>query len=172
MESISSDVLNIIRAAIRLEINGKNFFDFASDETQNSLGKKMFKKLSNDEVQHLKVFSELFTEALNTDEWKRFVSNEEKNASTVIEELKSRVRRSEGKGEQEALRIGMELEQKAIDFFEKSARETGNKKASEICKKICDEERWHFDLLQSQLDSLTNTGIWIDSAEFRMDGKY
>ena len=172
MENISRDVLNIIREAIKLEINGKNFFDFASEETHNSLAKKMFKKLSNDEIQHLKVFSDLFTSALGGDEWKKFVNREEQNASSLIEDLKSRVRNSERASDQEALRIGMELERKAIDFFEKSARETSDKKASEICKKISEEEKWHFDLLQAQLDSLTNSGMWMDVAEFRMDGKY
>jgi len=38
--------------------------------------------------------------------------------------------------------------------------------------RICDEERLHYDLLQAQNDSVTNSGFWLDVAEFRMDGKY
>jgi rubrerythrin len=44
--------------------------------------------------------------------------------------------------------------------------------AREIFKKMCEEEKFHYDLLQAQHDSLTNSGFWFDSAEFRMDGKY
>ena len=44
--------------------------------------------------------------------------------------------------------------------------------AKEILNQICDEERFHYDLLQAQYDSVTNDGFWLDSAEFRMDGKY
>lgn len=37
---------------------------------------------------------------------------------------------------------------------------------------IADEERFHYDLLQTQYDSVTGSGFWLDSAEFQMDGKY
>ena len=37
---------------------------------------------------------------------------------------------------------------------------------------ICDEERFHYDLLQSQYDSVTNSGFWLDVSEFRMDARF
>ena len=66
----------------------------------------------------------------------------------------------------------MELENKAIEFFNKSAQEVADPAAKEILNQICDEERFHYDLLQAQYDSVTHDGFWLDSAEFRMDGKY
>ena len=44
--------------------------------------------------------------------------------------------------------------------------------AKEIFEKIADEERFHYDLLQAQYDSVTGSGFWLDSSEFQMDGKY
>jgi rubrerythrin len=82
------------------------------------------------------------------------------------------MKRAEGKSEVEALRIGMELEQKAIDFFIASAAKLGDPKAKEIFEKIADEERFHYDLLLAQHDSVTGSGFWLDSSEFAMDGKY
>jgi rubrerythrin len=66
----------------------------------------------------------------------------------------------------------MELERKAIDFFEKSTREATVPQAKEIFDKICEEERLHYDLLQAEYDSVTKSGFWFDVAEFRMDGKF
>jgi rubrerythrin len=175
MDRIDNQVLGIIKEAIKLEINGRKFFQHAQEVSQNALGKKMFQKLADDESRHLKEFGDLFSEVLNSDDWKKYASQEEKGDSRLIEELKLRIKnhdREKGTSEIEALRIGMELERKAIDFFGKSAQESSDLKAGEICRKISEEEKFHYDLLQAQYDSVTNSGFWIDVAEFKMDGKY
>lgn len=175
MQHFENQVKKVIQEAIKLEINGRQFFEHARDISQNSLGKKMFQKLADDENRHLREFSELFSSVLGTDDWKKSVSIEEKGDSQLIQELKSRIKNSErekGSSELEALRIGMELERNAIDFFENASRETTETKASEICRKISEEEKFHYDLLQTQYDSVTHSGFWLDVAEFQMDGKY
>jgi rubrerythrin len=173
MKDVSDQVADAIREAIKLEINGKAVFDHAAEVTHNELGKKMFKRLAEDETKHLHTFSELFSQVMGGEEWKKSVDEEElKSRSSLIEELAPRMKKEGRAGEIEAIRIGMELEKKAIDFFEKSAKEATDPKAKEIFDKICEEERSHYDLLQAEYDSVTNSGFWLDIAEFRMDGKF
>lgn len=125
MTNINTEVLNVIKDAIELEINGRSFFEHAAEETQNNLGKKMFKKLARDEIEHLNTFNRLFTDVIGNEEWKKYVAERERRKSLLIEELKERI-----------------------------------------------EKKGHYDLLQAQYDSVTNSGYWFDVAEFRMDGKY
>ena len=66
----------------------------------------------------------------------------------------------------------MQLEMDAIDFFQKAAAETDDPVARKIFQEIADEEKFHYDLLQAQYDSVTNSGFWLDGAEFQMDGKW
>jgi rubrerythrin len=173
MKDMSDQVADAIREAIKLEINGKAVFDHAAEVTHNELGKKMFRKLAEDETKHLDTFSQLFSQVMGGEEWKKFVDKEEvQSRSSLIEELAPRMKKEGRAGEIEAIRIGMELEKKAIDFFEKSAREATDPKAKEIFEKICEEERLHYDLLQAEYDSVTKSGFWFDVAEFRMDGKF
>jgi rubrerythrin len=173
LEEISKQIENAIKEAIRLEINGRNFFNHAAEMTHNELGKKMFQKLAEEEVKHIEVFSKLFTEVLKEADWKKYVRDEElKGESPLIEKLKERMKGAEGKSETQALSIGMELEENAVQFFQKAADEVNDPMASEIFRKISEEEKFHYDLLQAQHDSLTNSGFWLDSAEFQMDGKY
>ncbi len=175
MSNISNEVLKVIKGAIQLEINGRSFFEHAAEITQKELGKKVFRKLANDEIEHLRVFSQLFTELIGDEEWKKYVSERENAKSTLIEELKERMEakgKEERVSELEALTIGMELERKAIDFFADSARNTSDPKAREIFMTISEEEKGHYDLLQAQHDSLSNSGYWFDMAEFKMDGKF
>lgn len=173
MEEISKQVEKAIKEAIRLEVNGRNFFNHAAEITHNELGKKMFHKLADEETKHIQAFSKLFSEILKDADWKKFVRDEElKGESTLIEKLKERMKGAEGKGETQALSIGMELEENAIAFFQKAAGEVNDPVAKEIFLSISEEEKFHYDLLQAQHDSLTNSGFWLDSAEFQMDGKY
>ena len=91
MSNISNEVLKVIKGAIQLEINGRSFFEHAAEITQKELGKKVFRKLANDEIEHLRVFSQLFTEMIGDEEWKKYVSERENAKSTLIEELKERM---------------------------------------------------------------------------------
>lgn len=173
MAEISDQVLDVIREAIRLEINGRAFFLHAEVVTHNELGKRMFKRLAEDEVRHLDTFSQLFSEVISSDEWKRLVKEEElKGPSPLIEELKSKLKKGQKAGELQAISIGMELERNAVAFFKKSSKKATDPKAKQVFEKICEEEKLHYVLLQAQLDSVTNSGCWLDVAEFRMDGKF
>ena len=86
--------------------------------------------------------------------------------------LKERIRSGEGKGDTEALSIGMQLERDAIEFFQQAAAESDDPVARKIFNDIVEEEKFHYDLLQAQHDSVTNSGFWLDGAEFQMDGKW
>jgi len=47
MKKFNNQVLELIREAIRLEIQGREFFIQAAEMTHNSLGKNMFKRLAD-----------------------------------------------------------------------------------------------------------------------------
>jgi rubrerythrin len=173
MTGIDDSMRKFIEEAIKLEIDGQAFFNHAAAATGNSLGKKMFIRLAQEEVKHLDAFSRLFSSVLKSDDWKQLVDKEKmKGPSSVIQDLAARMKKAESQGDLEALRIGMELELKAIEFFKDCAQSSGDPQAKEMFEKISDEEKFHYDLLQAQHDSLTNSGFWLDSSEFMMDGKY
>jgi len=175
MAGITGEVLEVIKESIKLELNGQSFFEKVADKTHNELGKKMFLKLASDEAQHLRVFSEIFTEMVGED-WKKQLGDiRSKHDAPMIDALAKKVEsagKEERASELEAISIAMELERKAIDFFCNAAQKTTDEKAREIFGRIADEERLHYDLLQAQYDHLSNSGYWFDIAEFRMDSKY
>lgn len=173
MENISPQVNKAIKEAIRLEIDGRKFFNHAADVTEHERGKKMFRFLAGEEVKHLETFGELFNEILKGSDWKKHVRNEElKGEAPLVEKLKEGIKHEGGKGEVEALRIGMELEQNAVDFFQNAAKQSEDPLAKKIFLQISEEEKFHYDILQAQYDSVTHSGFWLGSAEFQMDGKW
>lgn len=173
MSEISPEIKQAIKGAIKLEIDGRRFFNHAADITEHEKGKRMFRFLAEEEVKHLEIFSELFSRILGADDWKQQVSGSETTGDApLVEQLKQRMKRAEGKGETEALSIGMQLEMDAIRFFESAAHATSDTTAKKIFMQIADEEKFHYDLLQAQHDSVTKSGFWLDAAEFQMDGKW
>jgi rubrerythrin len=106
-------------------------------------------------------------------DWKKEIAHEDVSGEApLVEKLKESMKDEEGKGEIEALRIGMELEKEATHFFQKAAEETDDPVAKKIFLEIKEEEKFHYDLLQAHYDSVTHSGFWLDSAEFQMDGKW
>lgn len=175
MAELTGEILEVIREAIKLELNGQSFFENVADATHNALGKKMFTKLAQDEAQHLKIFSDIFTKMVGED-WKKHITDIKVNEKAPMIEALAKKVASAGKesraSELEAISIAMDLERNAIDFFSGAAKKTTDAEARDVFNRIADEERLHFDLLQAQHDHLTNSGFWFDIAEFRMDSKY
>ncbi len=173
MSKISKDTENAIRDAIILEINGRKFFNHAAEVTHHPKGKKMFQHLADEEVKHLETFSKMFNEILGGSDWKKdLIPDDVSGEAPLVEKLKESMKHEDRKGEVEALRIGMELERNAITFFQEAAAATDDPVAKKIFLEISEEEKFHFDLLQAQHDSVTGSGFWLGSAEFQMDGKW
>ena len=173
MKKISKEVEDAIIEAIKLEIEGRKFFNHAADITEHETGKKVFLFLAEEEVKHLETFGGMFNQILGDSDWKQYIrEGVQEEEAPLVTKLKESIRRVEGKGEVEALRIGMELEENAIRFFTEAAAATDDPVAKKIFREISEEEKFHFDLLQAQYDSVTHSGFWLDSAEFEMDGKW
>lgn len=173
MDIITPEIKKAIEEAIQLEVEGRHFFLAAAEATKNEKGKKMFKWLADEELKHMEVFSRLFSEVLGSEDWRaKVILNKGEMDSPLVKKLKERISQSKGKQETEALSIGLELEQRAIKLFEDAARQTTDRKAQEIFRKIVEEEKFHYDLLQAQLDSLNHSGYWLDSSDFKMDGLF
>ena len=169
----SSKHIELAIGAIQLEIDGRNFFLKAAKMSNKKLGKKMFQKLADDELRHLTDFKNIFSPMIKGEDWEKLVESENsKTISPVIEALTARLEKAGSASEIEAIKIGMERERKAINFFEDFNKIIDDSQTKEIILNICDEERFHYDLLQSQYDSVTNSGFWLDVAEFRMDAKF
>ena len=133
----------------------------------------MFRFLADEEVKHLETFGNMFNKILDGTDWKQYVPRDvHDEEAPLVTKLKESMRREEGKGEVEAIRIGMELEENAIRLFTQAMKDADDPIAKKIFRDIAEEEKFHFDLLQAQYDSVTRSGIWLGSAEFQMDGKW
>lgn len=174
MAKITPEVKEAIKTAIQLEKDGRQFFEQAAEDTNNELGKKMFQKLAADEVRHLVTFEKMFKTLADPETWRELLKSGAPRVRMPFfaEKAENRSPAERGAGEVSALRQALGVERKAIDFFKKVAQEAHDPEASRIFELIAEEEISHYDLIQAQIDSVTNAGFWFDVGEFEMDGLY
>ena len=177
MSQANDKLIEVVRAAVNLELNGEYFYRRAAKATGHPQGKAMFQRLAEQEQGHVEEIRDLFVSLVGEDEWQKITDEERASPRTspVIEQLEAAILargHSEVADDTQALRLAMELERRAVQFFEGLMNYTEDPVKLGMIRQLIDEERFHYDVLQAQLDSVLNVGIWLDAPEFRQDGKY
>jgi rubrerythrin len=177
MSNFDQHLVELVRGAIGLELNGEYFYRRAAEATEHPKGKAMFLRLAEEEQGHVGEVHDLFVSLIGEAEWERISAEEAANprSSPVISQLEAAVLargHSDVADDTQALRLAMELERRAVSFFGELEARTDDSVKIGLIRKLIDEERYHYDILQAQLDSVLNVGIWLDAPEFRLDGKF
>ena len=177
MSHVDDKVIELARTALSFEFGGEHFFRHAAEMTRNASGKAMFLRLAAEETDRMEDMHRLFSAIIGNDMWRQLAAEEKANAhpSHVVAEMEAEVTRrghSVVADDTQALRLAMELERRVIQLFRELVAHTHDQEVIQLAEKIIDGECFQYDNLQAQLDSVINTGMWLDMPEFRMDGKF
>lgn len=177
MSHIDDKIIELARSALSFEFSGEHFFRHAAEMTRNASGKAMFLRLAEEETDRMEDMCNLFCAIIGEELWQSLVGEESANAnpSKVVAEMEAEVaRRGHGvvADDTQALRLAMELERRFIHLFKDLVSHTDDAEVLRLAGKIIEGECFQYDNLQAQLDSVINTGLWLDMPEFRMDGKF
>ena len=177
MSHVDDKVIELVRTALDLEYCGEHLYRHWAEQTRNASGKAMFLRLAEIEKGHVEETHVIFASILGEERWKSLSAGESGCAhpSGIVAELEAAVAQrghAEVADDTQALRMAMELERRAIHTFKEMADHTRDSEVLELIGKVIQEECFHYDNLQAQLDSLLNVGIWLDKPEFRMDAKF
>lgn len=162
-----------IKIAINLEKNGRKFYMQAAEKSTSESGKKIFTMLAQEEVLHLATFEKMLRTISQAKPWRELIKDYPQARQVPVFNVKGSVKDvpRERADELEAIRMAMKQERKAIDFFDKVAHLASDETTQKVFDFVRQQEVYHYDLLQAQYDSITNTGFWFEMPEFRMDGK-
>jgi len=177
MTHIDDKVIELARTALSFEYGEEHFYRHAAELTRNPKGKAMFLRLAAEESSHMDDMHALFGTIIGQEEWQRIAAEEVANAhpSRIVAEMQAAV---DQRGmiavadDTQALRMAMELERRAINLLTEMATHFSDPAVLELINKMKQEECAQYDALQAQLDSLMNVGLWLDTPEFRMDGRF
>jgi rubrerythrin len=158
------EVKEAIKTAIQMEKDGYTFYKKASYQTTSDTGKSFFESLAKDEQIHLDIFQKIFEDKVGKTEWDTLVNSSKKYTNLPIfpKDLESSEGANPDLDELDALRIAMDAEKEAIDFYKQIKDKSQNSDVTQIIDEIIEQEKNHYQLLEQELDHLDKTGYWFD----------
>jgi rubrerythrin len=157
-------VLDILRKAYQIEVDGYTFYSLAADRADKPAVQELFGKLARDEVEHqaylkgiLRSYDEKGVAAFRGE---RHAPDLKAFSSKVFtEQFKQQAHGASF--EMGALSVGMQLESRAVSFFNQAATAASDAEVQGFYRFLADWEKEHFDALQSLYEGVRQD-FWAD----------
>ncbi len=158
--------LEALQQAACNEQETRQFYLESAERTIDQRGREMFLSLAEEEEIHLRTVKAQY-EALQAD--RGWVTFEELPCEPTALEfpLSDRARELLAKevradaGDLDALLLGMQIEHRSYDFYQKAAAQTKDSDGKAMYQSLAAAERNHFDVLMLNYEHMVNTGTWL-----------
>jgi rubrerythrin len=163
-----------IQTALDYENKVRDLYLEAVKTTGDELGKRIFGALADEEQGHVDYLVDRF------DEWERTGKVATADLATDlpdVEGVKAGMKRldqqMEGKDwgtELALLDRALKAESETGAFYKKMVAELDSD-GQKLFQRFLEIEDAHYDLVQAEIDALTNTGFWFDFMEFSLEAE-
>ena len=161
--------LEAVKIAIQMEIDGKEYYQKASEASSNELGKKLLQQLATEEDTHRQKFEQIF-DAIGTREgWPTvdFQPDGGQGLRTIFarvsEELGANVPASAS--ELDAVKTAMDMENKTYDFYNSQAQNATYDAEKDFYQALMVQEREHHLVLLDYYEYLKDPAAWFVKSE-------
>ena len=159
-------VLDVLVRAMITEQDGYDFYMAAADFVKDEKGKEMLSGLANDEIGHLHILQAEYGKVQGgrsfidldsaraefpTDPKLRLFP-EKSNLSSMLGAMT---------GDEQALRVALEFEQKGYEMYQAAAQSAGDPNAAAVFAYLAKQENEHYVLIQQTLNYLVDNGMWF-----------
>jgi len=168
-------VLEVIEAGIELEKKGLiNYLNFAHN-CKNLVGKNVFIQLAKDEYQHMRILENLKKKYLEGTVFE--MPELPKALSSKLEDVLVKPEHKEQTlkadlSDLDALKMALDFEKRASDMFNQLAEAAEDEETKELARNLSKWEATHYDLIQAEIDSITNTGFFMGLRGFEMSERF
>jgi rubrerythrin len=158
------NVKDAILTAIQMEKDGYSFYTKAAAQTNSEMGRTIFESLAEDEQRHLDVFQKMFEEKVSQTEWNDLVESSKKYANIPIfpADLTDAPGMDAESTELDALRMAMDAEKEAIDYYGKIMENLEDRDVKNVISEIIEQEKNHYSLLEKEFNHINSTGYWFE----------
>jgi rubrerythrin len=150
-------ILDILRKAYQIEVDGHTFYAMAADRATKPAVQDLFGKLARDEVEHqgylkgvMRRFDASGVTAFRLEQ--RPPDLKLFSDKVFTEQFKQQAHGAAF--EMGVLSIGMQLESRAVAFFNRASVEAGEVEVRDFYRFLADWEQRHYDALQSLYDGV------------------
>jgi rubrerythrin len=160
--------MNVFDFAMKMEEDGKAFYEKMASEAGNSVIKDILLGLARDEEKHYEIFRRFRDGDLTGIEEMRTQRTEiMEKASNIFEQIASSGQElSFGADIRSTWLEAQQVEKKSEDFYREKAAEETKEGVRDTLNLIADEEHKHWALIEHVLQFLDRPKQWLENAEW------
>jgi len=169
MKTEQDKTLEGLKIAVQMEIDGKEYYLKASQNSSNELGKKLLSSLAIEEDIHRQRFEEIYNAIRNKKAWPvtDFQPDGGKRLRTVFatatEEIGANVKAPDI--ELDAIQTAMDMENKTYDFYQNRGKDATHDAERDFYETVAAEEREHHLVLLDYYEYLKDPAGWFVTKE-------
>lgn len=156
-------ILQDLQTAIQMEQDGRKFYEAAARNAKDQGTREIFEYLANGEVYHIKRIQEIYDSLARDPHWEESMCE----FSPPVEDPKifsaALAKGNMGAGtadDLKALEIGMQMESRSIEFYQRLARQAQDPKERRFLLSLVNEERGHYNFLADYRNYLVDPADW------------
>jgi rubrerythrin len=161
--------MDIFEFAMKMEIDGKHYYEEQAAKTKQKELKEILKTLAEEEQRHFNFFKKMRDgETANAaDEIKTSTPTLARVKNIFIELGADKSKKSFGKDEQAVWTEALRIEEKAESFYRDKAKEEKDETLRRLLLLIAEEEQNHVHMISSVMTYLKFPDTFADSAQFK-----
>lgn len=161
--------LKALQFAIQMEIDGKDYYLRASQESGNELGRKLMQSLAAEEDIHRQKFTQIYQAIQTKRDWPvtDFQPDRGQKLRTLFAEASAQMgaRVIALNTELDAVKIAMAMENRSYDFYQNQSQKATYPAERDFYQMIAGEERKHHLILLDYYQYLKDPAAWFVSKE-------
>ena len=169
MEIEQDRAVQALQVAIKMEIDGKEFYLKASRESSNELGKKLLESLAAEEDVHRQNFEKIYNSIRIKQGWPGtdFQPDGGKRLRTIFAEAieKKEAGIEVPATELDAVKTAMEMENKTYDYYKAQGQAATYDTERDFYQALAAEEREHYLVLLDYHEYLSDPAGWFVQKE-------
>ncbi|MFC1910305.1 ferritin family protein [Chloroflexota bacterium] len=172
MDNEQEKTMEALKTAIQMEIDGKEYYTKACQQSGNQLGRDLLKSLAAEEDVHHHKFEEIFQDINSKREWPEvdFKPDGGKRLRTIMAAATGDAVKKDDT-ELAAIREAMKMEIKTHEYYSDLSKNASFDAEREFYEKVAIEEREHHLILVDYYEYLEDPAGWfVKSEHSSLDG--
>jgi len=175
MNNEQASAIEVLKLAVQMEKDGKEFYRKASRKSSNKLAKELFRQLANEEDDHRKKFVEIYGALRKGQNWPDVEPAFEKGRrlkSLFAEAAKALDSKFEvAESEFKAIKMAMDMEIRSYDLYRLRSKESNLPVEKRFYEALASEERGHHLVLLDSYEYFSDPAGWFTRKEhWSLDG--
>ena len=156
-------VMNIFEFAMQMENEAEDFYRRLVNNTDNAGLKTIFNMLAAEEAKHYKIVEEMKAKIPQKISDTDVLSK----AGVIFEQMSNTDKKTDFDISQiEVYKKAQDIEKKSTDFYLQKADEVEEHCQKGIFRKLAEEEKKHYFLLQNIIEFVSRPESWLENAEW------